>query len=245
MVETNVVNVVCNCSRDTFQGWLTAIGTIGACLIAGLAFAWDKIKMLFRKPKLNISIHKFDEMPSSEMGISGVKVKSGISFWIEVKNNGKAVATSSQLECDAVYEKIENSTMYAAKPLFVPKEFPWRSNAQSTSILPGVRSWAMLLTVTDIQEAQLSDCTPSNLNDGHMWSVRIATGNQFGDRFRCSENTAMLHFVLHYDGQEKIEQFFAEFHWPDKGELTASNCWCKYLTECEGKDKIDNQARVK
>jgi len=115
---------------EIIPNWLTAIGTIGATV---LALFQRSIRNWWNRPKIKISYqHKepFYIIPESNQSSDDSKQ---IQINVQIINNGKFNATYSALYVDCYYEKKENDTKFCSKA-FMPLQL--KDTHNTTTIIP-------------------------------------------------------------------------------------------------------------
>lgn len=129
--------------------WLTAIGTMGAVLVA---LFWHPIRKWWNKPQINISIaneEPFVEIVSKD-SINSSSVDKNMVIRVCITNKGKYTADYAALNVDEYLKKRDADSGYVRK-VFTPKQFKDCNNAKLSVIAPHLKYYVDIASVQKFQ----------------------------------------------------------------------------------------------
>lgn len=129
--------------------WLTAIGTMGAVLVA---LFWNPIRKWWNRPQINISIaneEPFVEIISKD-SINSSSVDKNMVIRVCITNKGKYTADYAALNVDEYLKKRDADSGYVRK-VFTPKQFKDCNNAKLSVIAPHLKYYVDIASVQKFQ----------------------------------------------------------------------------------------------
>lgn len=129
--------------------WLTAIGTLGAVLVA---LFWNPIRKWWNRPQINISIaneEPFVEIVSKD-SINSSSVDKNMVIRVCITNKGKYTADYAALNVDEYLKKRDADSGYVRK-VFTPKQFKDCNNAKLSVIAPHLKYYVDIASVQKFQ----------------------------------------------------------------------------------------------
>lgn len=129
--------------------WLTAIGTMGAVLVA---LFWNPIRKWWNRPQINISIaneEPFVEIVSKD-SINSSSVDKNMVIRVCITNKGKYTADYAALNVDEYLKKRDADSGYVRK-VFTPKQFKDCNNAKLSVIAPHLKYYVDIASVQKFQ----------------------------------------------------------------------------------------------
>lgn len=129
--------------------WLTAIGTLGAVLVA---LFWNPIRKWWNRPQINISIaneEPFVEIVSKD-SINSSSVDKNMVIRVCITNKGKYTADYAALNVDEYLKKRDADSGYVRK-VFTPKQFKDCNNAKLSVIAPYLKYYVDIASVQKFQ----------------------------------------------------------------------------------------------
>lgn len=139
--------------KEELTNWLTAIGTIGAVLVALFK---DSIARWWYRPKIEISYkhtHPFKEEKEDASSSSSLKKRLVIRVCIE--NRGKSIADNVVINTDEYYfQRGDNN--YVRK-LFTPKIFRDCNNAKLSVVAPYLKYYIDVATIEEYEENSVNE----------------------------------------------------------------------------------------
>lgn len=129
--------------------WLTAIGTMGAVLVA---LFWNPIRKWWNRPQINISIaneEPFVEIVSKD-SINSSSVDKDMVIRVCITNKGKYTADYAALNVDEYLKKRDADSGYVRK-VFTPKQFKDCNNAKLSVIAPHLKYYVDIASVQKFQ----------------------------------------------------------------------------------------------
>lgn len=129
--------------------WLTAIGTLGAVLVA---LFWNPIRKWWNRPQINISIaneEPFVEIVSKD-SINSSSVDKNMVIRVCITNKGKYSADYAALNVDEYLKKRDADSGYVRK-VFTPKQFKDCNNAKLSVIAPHLKYYVDIASVQKFQ----------------------------------------------------------------------------------------------
>lgn len=129
--------------------WLTAIGTLGAVLVA---LFWNPIRKWWNRPQINISIaneEPFVEIVSKD-SINSSSVDKNMVIRVCITNKGKYTADYAALNVDEYLKKRDADSGYVRK-VFTPKQFKDCNNAKLSMIAPHLKYYVDIASVQKFQ----------------------------------------------------------------------------------------------
>lgn len=129
--------------------WLTAIGTMGAVLVA---LFWHPIRKWWNRPQINISIaneEPFVEIVSKD-SINSSSVDKNMVIRVCITNKGKYTADYAALNVDEYLKKRDADSGYVRK-VFTPKQFKDCNNAKLSVIAPHLKYYVDIASVQKFQ----------------------------------------------------------------------------------------------
>ncbi len=129
--------------------WLTAIGTLGAVLVA---LFWSPIRKWWNRPQINMSIA--NEEPYVEIvsmdSINSSSVDKNMVIRVCITNKGKYTADYAALNVDEYLKKRDADSGYVRK-VFTPKQFKDCNNAKLSVIAPHLKYYVDIASVQKFQ----------------------------------------------------------------------------------------------
>ncbi|MBE6322377.1 MAG: hypothetical protein E7073_05105 [Bacteroidales bacterium] len=129
--------------------WLTAIGTLGAVLVA---LFWSPIRKWWNRPEINMSI--VNEEPYVEIvsmdSINSSSVDKNMVIRVCITNKGKYTADYAALNVDEYLKKRDADSGYVRK-VFTPKQFKDCNNAKLSVIAPHLKYYVDIASVQKFQ----------------------------------------------------------------------------------------------
>jgi hypothetical protein len=129
--------------------WLTAIGTLGAVLVA---LFWNPIRKWWNRPQINITIaneEPFVEIVSKD-SINSSSVDKNMVIRVCITNKGKYSADYAALNVDEYLKKRDADSGYVRK-VFTPKQFKDCNNAKLSVIAPHLKYYVDIASVQKFQ----------------------------------------------------------------------------------------------
>lgn len=136
--------------------WLTAIGTIGAVLVALL---WNPFRKWWNRPKINMTIENIEpyveEVSKEAINNSSSKDKRLI-IRVCITNAGTYTADFASLNVDEYLKKRDADSKYIRK-VFTPRQFKDCNNAKLSMIAPHLKYYVDIASIQKFQGMSSAD----------------------------------------------------------------------------------------